>query len=473
MNKTRKLFFYILFDIISAAFTWIALFIYRKYNVDHAVFESFKVSIIQDPKLYVGLVALPVYWLFLHTFIGAYTHPFKKSRLRELETTLLTVFFGTLLFFFVFILDDIVNNPFDYIKYFSILLFLQFFSTYIPRVLNTTITINKINSGKIGFKTLVIGSNSVALNVYQNIIKQTPYVEKYILGYIPLPEDQDGAIATKLPCLGTLENLTSIVEEYQILELIIVIQNGKRKIIEDIITSIGNNRDITLKIIPQPQDFLIGTVKTSSILQEPLISVSTKYLPVWQQFIKRFMDIAFSVSAMVLLIPLYIFCAIGVKLSSKGAIFYLQERIGLNGKPFQIIKFRSMISDAEKGTPLLSSKKDTRITKFGHFMRKTRLDETPQFINVFLGNMALVGPRPERQFYIDQIVKVAPHYKLLLTVKPGMTSWGQVKFGYAENVEEMVERLKWDILYLDNMSLQTDIKILIYTALIVLKGKGK
>jgi exopolysaccharide biosynthesis polyprenyl glycosylphosphotransferase len=473
MNKTRKLFFYFLFDILSAAFTWIIFFIYRKYHVDHSVFESFKTFILLDPKLYVGMVALPVYWVFWHTFFGSYTHPFRKSRLRELETTILTVFFGTLLFFFVFILDDIVISPFDYIKYFVILLFLQFFLTYIPRVLISTNTINKINSGEIGFKTLVIGSNAVALQVYQNIIKQTPYVKKYILGYIAIPEEQDNSIATTLPCLGTLENLTFIVAEYQINELVIVVQNGRRKIIEDIITSIGNNRDIVLKIIPQSQDYLIGTVKTSSILQEPLISVTTKCLPVWQHFIKRFMDITFSVFAMILLIPIYIFCAIGVKLSSKGSIFYLQERMGLNGKPFQIIKFRSMVADAEKGTPMLSSKEDARITKFGHFMRKTRLDETPQFINVFVGNMSLVGPRPERQFFIDQIVKVAPHYKLLLTVKPGMTSWGQVKFGYAENVDEMVERLKWDILYLDNMSLQTDIKILIYTALIVLKGKGK
>jgi lipopolysaccharide/colanic/teichoic acid biosynthesis glycosyltransferase len=185
------------------------------------------------------------------------------------------------------------------------------------------------------------------------------------------------------------------------------------------------------------------------------------------------MDITFSIFAMIGLLPFYIFCAIGVKLSSKGPVFYLQERIGLYGKPFQIFKFRSMVVNAETGTPQLSSKSDSRITKFGQFMRKVRLDETPQFANVLLGEMSLVGPRPERQYYIDQIVKVAPHYKLLLTVKPGMTSWGQVKFGYAENVDEMVERLKWDILYLDNMSLQTDIKILIYTALIVIKGSGK
>jgi len=419
------------------------------------------------------MVALPVYWCFLHTFIGAYTNPLRKSRLRELEITLLTTFFGTLLFFFIFILDDIVNTPFDYIKYFAILFFLQFLLTYIPRVLITTIAINKINSGKIGFNTLVIGSDIVALNIYQNVIKQTPYVEKYILGYISVPDEQDETIATKLPCLGTISDLASIVKEYQIKELIITIQNGKRKLLETIITSISDNRDLMLKIIPQSQDYLIGSVKISAILQEPLISVPTKDLPVWQHFIKRSMDIAFSVLAMILLLPVYIICAIGVKQSSKGSIFYLQERIGLNGKPFQIIKFRSMVANAETGIPQLSSKDDPRITKFGNFMRKTRLDETPQFINVLLGDMALVGPRPERQYYIDQIVKVAPHYKLLLTVKPGITSWGQVKFGYAENIEEMVERLKWDILYLDNMSLQTDIKILIYTALIVIKGKGK
>jgi len=473
MNKTRKLFFYILFDILSALFTWILFFIYRKYNVDHTVFENFITSILHDSKLYVGMVVLPVYWCLLHIFIGAYTHPFRKSRLRELEITLITVFFGTLIFFFAFILDDIVNRPFDYVKYFIILLFLQFFLTYIPRVLITTITINKINNGKIGFKTLIIGSDIVALNIYQNIIKQTPYVEKYFLGYIQVPEEQNESIATKLPCLGKLSDLASIVKEYQIKELVIAIQNGKRKLIETIITSIGDNRDLMLKIIPQSQDFLIGSVKISAILQEPLISVSTSDLPVWQQFIKRFMDVTLSTFAIIILLPLYIFCILGIRLSSKGSIFYLQERVGLNGKPFQIIKFRSMVADAETGTPQLSSKEDPRITKFGHFMRKTRMDEIPQFVNILLGDMSLVGPRPERQFYIDQIVKVAPHYKLLLRVKPGITSWGQVKFGYAENIDEMVERLKWDILYLDNMSLQTDIKILIYTVLIVLKGSGK
>ncbi|HXK74687.1 MAG TPA: sugar transferase, partial [Bacteroidales bacterium] len=176
--------------------------------------------------------------------------------------------------------------------------------------------------------------------------------------------------------------------------------------------------------------------------------------------------------AIILLLPVYIFLAIGIKRSSPGPILYSQERIGYRGKPFKILKFRSMYVDAEQGVPQLSSKEDKRITPFGRFMRKVRLDETPQFFNVLLGDMSIVGPRPERQYYIDQIVKKAPYYKLLLNIKPGITSWGQVKFGYAENVDQMVERLKWDILYLENMSIQMDIKILIYTFLIVLKRKG-
>jgi len=196
-------------------------------------------------------------------------------------------------------------------------------------------------------------------------------------------------------------------------------------------------------------------------------------MPAWQQSLKRIMDVVISLVAMIVLIPLYLFTAIGVKLSSKGPVLYSQERIGKHGRSFKMHKFRSMYVDAESNGPQLSSENDPRITPFGRFIRKVRLDEIPQFYTVLKGDMSLVGPRPERQYYIDQIVKRAPHYRLLLKVKPGITSWGQVKFGYASNVDEMVERLKYDILYIENMSIAMDIKILIYTMLIVLQGRGK
>jgi exopolysaccharide biosynthesis polyprenyl glycosylphosphotransferase len=196
-------------------------------------------------------------------------------------------------------------------------------------------------------------------------------------------------------------------------------------------------------------------------------------MPQWQKSLKRLFDITVSILVLTLLSPIYIITALIVVTTSKGPAFYSHNRIGLNGKPFRIYKFRSMTNDAESRGPQLSSKNDSRITPFGKFMRKTRLDEIPQFYNVLIGTMSIVGPRPERQYYIDQIVQKAPHYRLLHKVRPGITGWGQVKFGYAENIPEMVERLKYDILYIENMTIALDLKILIYTFLIVLQGRGK
>ena len=205
----------------------------------------------------------------------------------------------------------------------------------------------------------------------------------------------------------------------------------------------------------------------------PLIAVNPEIMPVWQQSFKRATDIVVSLMAMTVFSWVYMLLAIGVKFSSKGPILYSHERIGRNGKPFRIFKFRSMYTNAEANGPALSSEHDSRITPFGRFLRKSRLDELPQFYNVLIGDMSLVGPRQERQHFIDQIMAKAPHYIHLHKIRPGITSWGQVKYGYAENVEQMVERLKYDILYLENMSLSVDFKILIYTVLTVLRGDGK
>lgn len=275
-----------------------------------------------------------------------------------------------------------------------------------------------------------------------------------------------------MPHLGSYKNIKRIVEQNKVEEVIIAIERSETDTIDSIIALLEDTPAV-IKIIPIMQDILFGSVKLSGIWHAPLIQISPDLMPAWQQSAKRIIDVVVSIISMIFLIPLYLFTATGVLLSSRGPILYSQKRVGLRGRQFKMHKFRSMYSDAESEGPQLSSEDDPRITPFGRFIRKVRLDEIPQFYTVLKGDMSLVGPRPERQYYIDQIVKRAPHYRLLLKVKPGITSWGQVKYGYASNVDEMIERLKYDILYIENMSLAMDVKIMIYTVLIVLQGRGK
>jgi lipopolysaccharide/colanic/teichoic acid biosynthesis glycosyltransferase len=187
---------------------------------------------------------------------------------------------------------------------------------------------------------------------------------------------------------------------------------------------------------------------------------------------KTIFDYSVSLICLIILIPIIILLLVVIRLSGKGPVIYTQNRIGRFGKAFSIYKFRSIYPGIDEGIYLLSSKGDKRITPSGRFMRKFKLDEIPNFINVLKGEMSIIGPRPEQQYYIDQIIEKAPQYKRLQYVKPGITSWGQVKYGYASNVDEMIERLQYDLYYLENKSVWFDIKIIIYTFISVFKGKG-
>jgi exopolysaccharide biosynthesis polyprenyl glycosylphosphotransferase len=462
---------YVLSDYLASVITWYFVFLFRKCYIEG---NHFNLAIpFRDNNFFIGILIVPELWLLFHYLTGTYTDLYKKSRLQELGKTLIVTFFGGIIIFFLLLLNDYVRSYVDYYFTFCVLLLLQFSLTTFGRQLILFAVKKNVRKGRVSFQTLLIGNSQRANDLYEEMKRKEPWFGFWFVGYIGLNGVEKNTLTAELNELGKLDSLDKILDRNnEIEEIIIAIESSEHHLLNEIINRVAD-RNVTIRIIPDMYDILSRTVKMNHAIGEAFIEIPPLMLSEWERITKRWFDILASTLALIFTSPVCIYVAIRIRLTDGGPVFYTQERLGQYGRPFYIIKFRSMKPNAEGNGPQLTAENDSRITPVGRTMRKYRIDELPQFFNVILGDMSVVGPRAERKYFAERIMQVAPHYRQVFKVQPGITSLGMVKYGYASNVEQMIKRLKYDIIYIENMSIMMDFKIMIYTVLTILYGRGK
>lgn len=464
MNKKTQKILILLTDFIFICLAWAAFFFIR--------IETGWFRILIMPEVFVPMIVIYVYWLIIFTFFGMYRTWFAASRFDEISTLFKTTFVGIFILFFLIFISDFLegvesSNRILIFIYWILLFVLVSIGRLFIRSFQRGLLIKGIGRRN----ALIIGFNAKAHEVHDQILEH-PALGLDVEAYVAVNKENVGKTYKNVRVRSSLDELLDLVYKTHAAEVIIALEKEDHDLLVDIISKL-ENKGIGLKIVPDLYEILSGQARTSQLYGIPLIDIMPELMPEWEKKLKRISDVIISLFILTLTLPLNILVALAIRLDSKGHVLFKQERIGMNSKTFKIYKFRSMYQDAEKNTgPVWSTKDDPRVTRVGKIMRKLRIDEIPQFFNVLKGEMSLVGPRPERPFFVEQLSQQIPYYKRRLKVRPGITGWAQVKHKYDESIEDVKVKLRYDLFYIENMSLRMDIKILARTILVVLFGKG-
>ncbi len=465
MNKKVEKIFVLVVDFITINLTWLVYYFLR---VKSGLFEIFS-----SPDFLLTAIVIYIYWLLIFTFIGLYRTWFARSRFDELTSLFKASFVGIFILFFLIFYDDMVKGEsattgrYLIFIYWGLFLFIVGSGRLFVRSFQRNLLIRGIGRKN----ALIVGYNPKAHNIHQTVNKARG-LGIDIIAYVAVNKENIGKEYEGVKVVDTVENIRSVINEFEISEIIIALEKNEDNIVMEVLSKC-EGEEVSIKIVPDLYEIISGQARTNQIYGFPLIDIMPQLMPEWEKKIKRLMDIVISFLILTLTLPVTLLVAIAIKFDSKGPVFFLQERMGQNGKIFKVIKFRSMIDNAEAYTgPMWSTKDDPRITRVGKFIRKTRIDEIPQMINVLKGEMSLVGPRPERPYFVEKLSKEIPLYKRRLKVRPGVTGWAQVKHKYDETIEDVKTKLRYDLFYIENMSLRMDLKILFRTIFVVITGRG-
>jgi len=456
----------VLTDILSFAAAWSIYYLVRV--------QSRLLPVTAEPDFLLPMVVITVFWLLLFLLVGLYRPWYAASRFDELLLVFKTTLVGCFILFFVIFMDDEgttvgTSARMLMLLYWGIVLVCVGFGRLLLRSVQRHMLIAGIGT----HNTLIVGSPGRSRELFDEVVKY-PALGYHVTGFVRIerPERRKGGTWDRgIEVLGGIDDLGTIIKEKNFREVLIALDSKDHNRLLDIITKC-NGQPVGLKIVPDLYDIISGQARTNQIYGFPLIDISPQLMPAWEETAKRAMDVVVAAVVLIAGLPLWALISVAIKLESRGPVIYKQERVGKDSERFNILKFRSMYHDAEKAGPQWAHKRDPRITRVGTLLRKLHLDEIPQLWNVLRGHMSLVGPRPERPVFVEQLTNEIPMYPRRLKVRPGITGWAQVKHKYDESIEDVRKKVQYDLFYIENMSLRMDFKILLSTAYHVLRGRG-